>query len=57
MYALNELKVKHHITIPQNNKHKETPMIYKNVTWDGNNLGSYTNCKHCIAVDLILRYI
>ena len=32
-------------------------MFYENVTWMGilrKQLGRYTNCKPCIAVDLIL---
>jgi hypothetical protein len=39
--------------------YKETCMFYENVTWDGNikkKLERYTNCKHCIAVDLILKH-
>ena len=35
-------------------------MFYEKVTWDGNikekTSGRYTNCKHCIVVDLILKY-
>ena len=34
-------------------------MLYENVPWDGNikkKLGRYTICKHCIAVDLILKH-
>jgi hypothetical protein len=35
-------------------------LFYENITWDenikGEKLGQYTNCKHCIAVDLILKY-
>jgi len=34
-------------------------MFYENVTWDGicrQTLGRYTNCKYCIAIDLILKH-
>jgi len=35
-------------------------MFYENVSWDGNikknNLRRYTNCRHCIPVDLILKH-
>ena len=34
-------------------------MIYENVLWDGNikkNVGRYTNCKHFIAIDMILKH-
>ena len=35
-------------------------MFYEKVTLDGNikekTSGRYTNCKHCIAVDLMLKY-
>ena len=33
--------------------------IYEHVTWDGNikkKIRTIYNCKHCIAVDLILKY-
>ena len=36
-----------------------TPLFYENVTWDGNiknKIRTIYNCKHCIAVDLILKY-
>ena len=35
-----------------------TPLFYENVTWDGNiknKIRTIYNCKHCIAVDLILK--
>jgi hypothetical protein len=34
-------------------------LFYENVAWDGNikkTLGRYTNGKHCLAVDLILKH-
>ena len=30
-------------------------MFYENVTWDGY-IKTIYNCKHCIAVDLILKH-
>ena len=35
-------------------------MFYENVSWDGHikkeKIGRYTNCNHCIAVDLISKH-
>ena len=34
-------------------------MCYGNASWDvdiKNNLGRYTNWKHCIVIDLILKH-
>jgi hypothetical protein len=34
-------------------------LFYENVTWDGNikkKIRTIYNCKHCIAVDLIIKH-
>ena len=56
--------VKHEIILPPQKKTKKKTIqinsyVYENVSWDANinkKLRRYANCKHCIAVHLILKH-